>query len=190
MKKILALIFGLSSLLVCASVSAQIPAHVDPGKFPIDVSTRLISYIEVVQVPGVETKEMMARGLKWFNTYYKNPSDVIREVDSLRGKIVGKARFRIYKPSDKKGVEMDGGNVEYTISLNLKDGKYRYIVTDINWKQTSYYPVERWLDTTSQTYVKAYYPSYLEQMDTQIHEVLKNLETFMKTSPVKKNDDW
>jgi hypothetical protein len=189
MKKILSSVFFLSALLIIHA-SAQINEKIDPGKFPIDVSTKKISYVEVVQVPATDAGEMFHRGLKWFNTYYKNPADVIRETDSLRNKIVGKARFKIYKPSDKSDVKMDGGNVEYTITLNLKADKFRYTITDLNWKQASYFPVERWLDTAAQSYVKAYYPSYLEQMDKQVHEIVSNLETFMKTSPAKKNDDW
>jgi hypothetical protein len=189
MKKILASVLFLNALLA-VDVFAQINENIDPGKFPIDVSTKRISFVEVVVVPATDALEMFHRGLKWFNTYYKNPADVIRETDSLRNKIVGKARFKIYKPSDRKDVKMEGGNVEYTITLNLKADKFRYTITDLNWKQSSYFPVERWLDTTAQTYVKAYYPSYLEQMDKQVHEIISNLEAFMKTMPAKKNDDW
>ncbi|HLG33378.1 MAG TPA: DUF4468 domain-containing protein [Bacteroidia bacterium] len=189
MKKFPAPVLFISALLTSAIVSAQINDKIDPGRFPIDVNSKLITYVEVIQVPGVPVKEIFSRGLKWFNTFYKNPTDVIRETDSLRGKIFGKARFKIYNPADKTGLKTEAGNVEYSITLNLKEGKFRYTITEINWKKASFYPVERWLDTTALSYSKAY-SFYLEQMDTQIHETVKNLETFMKTPPAKKNDDW
>jgi hypothetical protein len=190
MKKNLASVFVLGLLLACTHAPAQINENIDPGKYPVDVNTKLICYMEVIQVPGVSAHDLMQRGLKWFSTYYKNPTEVIRQVDSLRGTIAGKARFKIYKPSDKKDVKMDGGNVEYSITLNIKEGKFRYVITEINWKQTSYFPVERWLDTKSQTYLPAYYPYYMEQTDTQINAIIENVETHMKTAPPKKNDDW
>ena len=172
-----------------SSSQAQNKQPFDPSRIPIEESTKLFTYLEVVQVPSVSTIDMFHRGLKWFNTFYKNPTDVIRESDSLRGKISGKARFKIYNPADKTGLKTDAGNVEYTITLNLKDGRFRYIITDINWKKASFYPAERWLDTTAQSYSE-YYPHYLEQMDTKIQEVMENLEAFMKKSPAIKKDDW
>lgn len=189
MKKFLPLVFFLSALLTSAIATAQINENIDPGKYPIDANTRKIAYVEVVQVPGVRPQEMFSRGLKWFNTFYKNPTDVIREADSLTGKIMGKSRFKIYNPADKTGLKTDAGNVEYTITLGVKDGRFRYMITDINWKSASYFAVERWLDTTAQSFSKSY-PHYLEQMDVKIEEVMESIETFMKTSPAIKKDDW
>lgn len=142
-----------------------------------------------MQIPGVSAKELYSRGLNWFNTFFKNPSDVIRETDSVKGKISGKARFKIYNEADKSGLRTDAGNTEYTIKLETKDGKYRYIFTDINWKQASYYPAERWLDTKAQSYKKVF-TYYLEQTDSTILSTSDNLESFMKAPPVKKKDDW
>ena len=113
----------------------------------------------------------------------------MRAVDSLRGTIAGKARFKIYNPADKSGLRTDAGNVEYSVSLGCKDGRFRYTITDINWKQASYYPIERWEDTTAQSYTKRYL-YYLEETDSLIFEIRKNLESFMKTSPAEKKDDW
>ena len=113
----------------------------------------------------------------------------LRATDTIRGTIDGKARFKIYNPPDKTGLRTDAGNVEYSISLGCKDGKFRYQITDINLKQASYYPIERWADTTALTYSKVFL-YYLEQTDSLIHEVTKNLEAFMKKSPAENKDDW
>jgi len=190
MKKIIARVFILFLLLHLSGIAAaQQKQPFDPSRIPVEVSTKLFTYLEVIQVPGMTAKEMFARGLKWFNTYYKNPTDVIRETDSIRGTIKGKARFKIYNPADKDGLRVDAGNVEYTISLGCKDGKFRYTITEINWKQISYYPAEKWMDTTAQNYAPVY-RYYLEETDSLILEIRKNLEAFMKTSPAEKKDDW
>ena len=161
----------------------------DPQRLPTEVNTHLITYIDVIKIPSVPSKEMFKRGLNWFGSYYKNPANVMRDTDSIRGTISGKARFKIYNPADKKGLKTDAGNVEYSISLGCKEGKYRYTITEINWKQVSYYPIEKWMDTTAQNHSKVYL-YYLEETDSLIKEITKNLEVFMKTSPAEKKDDW
>ena len=182
-------IFLMMLVLNTAITSAQDKAPFNPSRLPTDANTNLFTYVEVIQMAGVNAKELYARGLKWFNTFYKNPTDVIRSADSTKGEITGKARFKIYKQSDKSNLRTDAGSAEYTITLSCKDGKYRYKITDINWKQASYFPAERWLDTKAQTYSPSYF-YYLEQMDSIIVEVIDNLETAMKTSTAKKKDDW
>jgi len=176
-------------LLNACIVSAQTKEPFDPERMAIEANTKLFIYLEVVLVPQVSAPKMFTRGINWFNKFYKNPTDVIREIDTLRGTIDGKSRFKIYNPPDKKGLRTDAGNVEYSIQLGCKDGKFRYKITDINWKQTSYYPIERWMDTKSQTYNSAYL-YYLEETDSLIHEITRNLESFMKTPPLEKKDDW
>jgi hypothetical protein len=189
MKKIFASILFFSALLVPAITVAQDKEKFDPARLPMEVNTKLVTYIEVIQVPGVSAKEMYNRGLKWFNTFYKNPTDVIRETDSIKGSIKGKARFKIYNPAEKDGFKKDAGNVEYSITVGCKEGKFRFTITELNWKQVSYYPVEKWMDTTARTYTPLYL-HYLEEMDARVKEIIKNLETFMKTSPPIKKDDW
>src|SRR6185436_20173029 len=112
MKKFVVWIFFLSAVLSSALVSAQQKAPFDPLKMPADPNTNLFTYVEVIQLSGIKAKELFERGLKWFNTFYKNPTDVIRSADSTKGEIFGKARFKIYKPADKTGLRTDGGNVE------------------------------------------------------------------------------
>ncbi|MBK5286662.1 MAG: DUF4468 domain-containing protein [Bacteroidia bacterium] len=188
-KKLFGQILILSFLLTAYIASAQTKEVFNLERLPVDVNTKLFTYLEVVLVPQVSATQMFTRGINWFHKFYKNPTDVIRETDSLRGTIDGKSRFKIYNPPDKKGLRTDAGNVEYSIQLGCKDGKFRYKITDINWKQTSYYPIERWMDTKSQAFTPTYL-YYLEETDSLIHEITLNLESFMKTSPLEKKDDW
>ena len=53
---------------------------------------------------------------------------------------------------DKKGVESFDGMVAYTLTLNFKDGKFKYEISRIHWKQASYYDVSKWMDTKDQYY--------------------------------------
>ena len=75
---------------------------------------------------------------------------------SIKLKITGKPRFKIYNAPDKTGLKTDAGLVQYTITLAVKEGRFRYELTEFNWKQLSYYPCERWMDTKSQTHLPVY----------------------------------
>ena len=70
----------------------------------------------------------------------------------------------------------------------MRKARFRYFITDMNWKQASYYPVERWQDTTAQSYRKVY-DYYLEQADSTVHTIIDNLKSFMTKSPAEKKDD-
>ena len=183
------IIFSMLLVIYSFIAAAQKKEPFDPHNLPILVDTRVITYVEIIPVPGANGMEVLTRGLNWFHTFYKNPTDVIRSVDSVSGKIEGKARFKIYNPPDKKGVKTDAGNVEYSIKLNCKEAKFRYFITDMNWKHTSYYPVERWQDTTAQTYQKVY-DFYLQQADSTVHTVIENLKSYMTKPTGNKKDDW
>jgi hypothetical protein len=158
-------------------------------KMPVNEETKLITYEKVQEVAGVNQAELYQRGLQWCMTYFKNPTDVIRSRDSIGGTIVCKARFKISNPPDKKGLETDAGLVQYTLNLMFKDGRYRYVLTEINWKQQSYYGIEKWMDTSNQ-YYKTEFEYYLQQSDDKVKELLKDLDKGMKMAPKAKASDW
>ena len=156
---------------------------------PLDPKTNLINFTQVKEVGNTTSMELYQRALSWASTFYKNPTDVIRERDSISGSILCKARFKISNPADKKTPVTDAGNVMYTLKLQFKDGRYRYELTEINWKQQSYFAAERWMDKTSSSY-QPNYDSYLQQTQTEANRVLSSLEKAMSTAPSAKTDDW
>jgi hypothetical protein len=161
-----------------------------PPRLPIDEQTKLVTYKAIVDVPAAGFKELQKRAFIWANQYYKNPSDVIRERDTVAGKMVCKARLKIMTEPDKKGVTTEAGLIEYTLKLEFKENKYRYTVSDINWKQKSYFPIERWMDTTAPGY-KSGYEYYLQQTDEMMKSLVKDLDKGMKLpSPKAKKDEW
>jgi hypothetical protein len=157
---------------------------------PIDNETKLISFTAVKEIKGVSKDELYKRSLKWFNTYYKNPKDVIREQDSVEGKIVGKARFMIYSDL-KSSPKIEGGLVMYTITVSAREGRYKYEITAFNWKQNSYYAAEKWMDTKSPSYLKVY-DSYLSQTNDYVNDtVTKLIASMMQSTQVKSTkDNW
>ncbi len=188
MKKINLLL--LCSLLILTSAFAQ--NNKEPiaiPNLPLDSITSLYTYTDVVELPGVLKDELYNRAFSWANGYYKNPADVIREKNPGEGLLLIKARFRISNEPDKKGVITQAGDVMYTLTLNFKDGKYRYEITRINWQQVSYYPIERWSDTASASFKPAY-AYYLQETDKSLKAVISDFSKKI-AEPVKvKSSDW
>ena len=178
-----------SFILICLTVSFCNAQTKATAKLPIDETSKLVTYAGVVEIAGIKADSLYNRALIWANTYFKNPADVIREKDQEAGKIVCKARYKIMNPPDKTGFQSEGGVVMYTMNLMFKDGRYRYEITEINWKQASYYPVEKWMDTEN-AYYKPEFASYLQQVDEKSKELVKDLDKGMKTTAPKKKDDW
>ncbi len=157
---------------------------------PVNEETKLFSYSKVVEVQGMDKGSLYDKAFAWLSAYYKNPADVLREKDRDAGNMIIKARFKISNPVDKKsGVAKDAGDVQYTLKLEFKDGRFRYNLTEINWKQLSYFPAEKWLDTKNQ-YYSPNWNYYLKQTDDSCNKIVANLEQAMTAVIKEKKDEW
>ncbi len=165
------------------------PVALPSPQLPIDTITKKITYEEVVEVNGLSAEQLYKRALQWFHTHYKNPTEVIRENDSVKYIIVAKPRFRIYNPPDKEGTKTDAGVVQYSLTVAARDGRFRYEVTDFNWKQISLYPIERWYNTSLPSYTNVY-NEYLRQTDTSVQSVFADLKNAMVNAKASKKEDW
>lgn len=151
---------------------------------PVNSETNLITYEKTINIIGSQ-KEIYTKLLRWYTSYFKNPTEVIREKNEQEGRIIGKYRFKYNFPPDKKGIEAYAGILQYTITVETKEGSYSYIISDFNNKDISYTPVEYWLDKNSQKYTTSC-DYFLIQLDSNIQEVIADLEHFMKTGNHKK----
>jgi hypothetical protein len=181
-------------IAVAALWAAQIQAQAPVApKMPVDEVSNLITYTDVVEEPGMNKDTLYNRSMRWFKSYFKNPVEAIKKADAEARIIEGGYRFTIQRPepnSKKQPAPMvDAGLVNYKIKIMCKDGKFKYEITNISWKQTSYYPIERWMDTKATNY-DPNFALYLKQTDDFMKETIKSLERFIETDPVKKKDDW
>jgi hypothetical protein len=154
---------------------------------PVNPDTKLITYQEVVKVDGT-IKDLFSRAIDWININYKNPADVTKVRDPESGLIEILHRIELER-TDKQDTKIDAGIIIYTLKLELKDGRYRYTITDLNLKQSSKFPIERWLDKKD----KAYNPNwnlYLTQMDKEIKTLIESLKKGMLPVIKKKEEIW
>ncbi len=96
--------------------------------FPINQSTGKITYLEVVDASGLATKDLYEVVKKWGATQKYTITE-----DKANESIVFKASTPLDYPS-VTGSGIDKGRVEFSCSIFIKDGKYRYIFTDLEHK--------------------------------------------------------
>lgn len=182
------LIFSFTILLISISnIFGQKEEFKEPT-LPMDSSTKQITYVKVINV-NASKDSLYKKGKAWFYAYYKNPTGVIKKEDAQNGQIMGKHQIKVLNPADKKGVQTMRGIVQYTVTTQFKDNKVRMVINEINLKETSYTPVEKWLDKTTAAFTtKNYY--YLEQIDNEMKATIKNFEDFMTKPQIGKKEDW
>ena len=85
-----------------------------------------VTYTGVVQVDSVNKNTLYTRAKKWFVDTYKSAKDVIQLDDKENGEIIGKGSFKInYYTRDP--------SISHTISIFVKDGRYKYVITSFSY---------------------------------------------------------
>ncbi len=158
------------------------------SSIPLDAETKQAFIKDVVDVAGSTKAELYDRTLAWITKFYPNPTGMVQSKNQETGEIIGKAQFKITS-TDKKGVVLNDGFVAYTISLNFKDGKFKYEISRIHWVQASYYDISKWMNTKD-PYYKESYQGYIQQSLAYFENLKIELTKAVKSPPVKKKDDW
>lgn len=96
---------------------------------PLDEKTGKITFTEVVTVDdSTATKDQLySRAREWFARTFKSSQNVLQMDDKELGKLIGKGNFSIIP-----GLYLTDSRVDFTLSIYLKDGRYKYELTDFN----------------------------------------------------------
>ncbi|MCH8332136.1 MAG: DUF4468 domain-containing protein [Bacteroidetes bacterium] len=182
MKKIAILIsVGMMSVL---TLSAQV--EVAPPLVPIDESTGLITYKQVAEIPGVSKDILFDRAVEWGNGFFKNPSSVMSVKEKENGKISGKHGINVYKIVE--GTKHRKGVVKYKLTIGIKEGKSRIMMTDIYFHQSPKIPLEKWLDPSDPNIADNY--SFVGQVDEHMRKMMADFTKKMTTEAKAATDDW
>lgn len=119
--------------LLLAGTAAQAQKTVEaPVTLPTDPDTHLVDYSGVIEVPGITQAQLYSRAYEWVAKNYNSAQDVIQMQDKETGKIIVKGRTNAYF----KGHPF--GWVTHTLSIYVKDGKYKYDITDFRHMSERY----------------------------------------------------
>lgn len=181
--KISILVIVASALLLSGlHVKAQNPLV----KMPVDPETKLITYKDVVTVAGTPA-ELFNRAIEWINKQYKNPADATKVRDQASGIIEIVHRIEITRI--EQGATLMAGRVDYSMKLEMKEGRFRYTITNFNMKDISRQPLERYMDKKDKSYIPAW-DDYLKQVDDFTRNMIESLKHSMQPPAEKKPDTW
>lgn len=189
MKTVLNRIALLTMLAVPLTGMAQKKGDITWPSMPIDKDSEKITYTAVNEVAETSATDLYDRALDWATSYHKNAAEKLRVQDRDGGKMELFVRFPFYA-YDKKGNKTSSrqGLAQYTMTILFKEGRYKYTVTDLNMKATSYQPIEPWLDPEDPNATN--HAFYLTDIDQEIRAMLSNMKEAVATDPNEQKDDW
>jgi len=175
------------ALFITAAVSAQNGSEVNIRSFPIDDETELVTYTEVIQVPGISDDSLYNLAMKWIKDFYKMPSQVIRTQDKEAGRI--EIYHGFYISRTEKNQTMKAGMIHYYLTLQFKDGRFKYTITKVNLEGTTYFGIEKWIN--EEKYMEdENVPGYLTQIDEFMMTLIGSIESEIRPVAPKKEEDW
>jgi hypothetical protein len=101
----------------------------DAAGMPIDPQTHLITYQGVVEVPSVNKADLYTRAYAWIAKTYRSANDVIQMQDKEAGQLVAKGLTQVQTKS--MGMTFDAGVVRHTLTIYVKDGRFKYVLTNL-----------------------------------------------------------
>jgi hypothetical protein len=121
-------------LLTCLIINSIATFAQDENVFP--EKDGKVYYSEIITVDtGISKNDLFVAARKWFANAYKSANDVIQMQDKESGEIVGKGIVTwLYRIPLNPSVTV---NVYHTVSIIVKDGRYKYEITDLNGKYYS-----------------------------------------------------
>ncbi len=179
------IVFVLSMLPVCSF--GQKTVYSTFPDMPIDENTKLVTYKRVVQMQA-SSGVLYDRAYAWANKYYKNPLVVIKKADKQNGILECVSNIPIYTLANDGVTKTNAGYVYYTLTIEARENRYRYTITDIYKKESAQFPIEKWLDTSRPEWSVVRY-DHLHQIDQAVKELMKSIDEGMQPEKVI-IDEW
>jgi hypothetical protein len=174
----------LSSFLMLSSV-------VFAQEFSINEKTGKISYEGIVKIDGASATDLYIKANEWFATTFNSASNVIQMQDKDAGKIIGKAAIEVENRGYPNGV------FDFTIKFTAKEGRYRYVLTDIAHDKRgsalngSGGAIENEKPACgSMTMFKSHWNKLKEKAHNKLTALSKDLTNHMSATNNEAGDDW
>lgn len=162
-----------------------------------------LTYTDVVKVDNVPKDALYSRAISWFATSYNNSKAVLQLENRIEGQIIGKATMP-YNPTVYATSARTIGVINYTIKIFLKDGRYKYEITDFIHVPTGSNDCSGLsfgiitTNTTSPIQQKGQFKNWnnkvwndiQNQIENNITPLIENLELKMNQKTEINNDNW
>ena len=164
--------------------------------FPRDENGNII-YTDVISIDSVNSKDLYNRAHTWFANNFNSAKSVIQLEDKEVGKIIGKGYFVAGIEKSSAGVFKTPimVSVHFTVDIQTKDGRYKYLFTDFTCMRFENTQNETICDLSSSSFTKN--TVWQKALDKDWIEVKKDVNAKMitiieglKKALIIKNDNW
>lgn len=94
---------------------------------PINSETQKVDFTEAIEIDTTNKNELYSRAREWFAHTFISANDVLQMDDKDNGKLIGKA-------TDKMPEMGANAVMHFTVSIYIKDNKYKYSFSDIHYE--------------------------------------------------------
>lgn len=160
-----------------------------PPSLPLD-STHSVMYRQTVNVPNAKAPDLFNRAENWYRIYYPGWRGLIHTFDSSNNRLTAKCQFWTVITL-KDSTQLRTFPVRYLLTVDCKDGKYRYTINGINRAdKATYFPIENLLDPKDKDAERNF--QSLKNMDHQLHLQIDSLKKGMMkpSAAAEKKDNW
>jgi hypothetical protein len=186
MKKIKQLFFFSVFTFLLVSIAQ---GQKETPNLPIDSSTGKITYSEVVTLnDSISKTELFGRAKTCFVHLFKNANSVIQNEDKEAGSIIGKGTLKVYAKA--LGMTSEAGYVNFTLTLAIKEGRYKFTITDFAHEGTGKMPSGGNLENGKpKMWVVKQWNSILSQTDEETKNLISSIKLEM-SKPSPQNEKW
>jgi len=163
-------LFFAIALLSATSVCAQ------TREIPFDENTQKIKFQKAVKTSNTE-EVCWNQCVSWLNSFYTNAASVTSVRDYSSKKIIGTH----YMALDGKDAPM----INYTFTIEIRPGRYRYTITDLTVKGPDKTPIDGWLNGED-----AKQGFYLDQIAKFVDEWAASLDSKMNFVKKQVEEEW
>jgi hypothetical protein len=111
----------LLTMLISGCMTYQPPAKMTTGDL------KPLEFSEVITAEGLTKDQLYSAAQAWFGNTFRSAKTVFDVQDPVAGRIIGKPLFQ-YEPSKFLGSARIRGVVRYSVTIEVKDGRYRYFI--------------------------------------------------------------
>jgi hypothetical protein len=144
----------------------------------------------VVNTEGIKASDLFSRSIKWVQETYKNPDKVLKaKIENEKIRIDGYAVNAWWYKSI--GIKQSY-NMEYSIEVSFKDGKYKFDYTVgqffIDGGQKVLYDYKTFFKKTGE--VRGAYADAVPSLEETMNSLSLNFYEYVTGKSTKKDDNW
>ena len=151
---------------------------------PVDPKTEKITFRKVINTIGSGDEVFNRIYSNFMNSYYKSPSTILQQNDGRTLK--GKHQFQL---DNGDAVKSKWPWITYYFTIEVREGRVRYTLTDFMQKTQSNHPCEEWMNKEDPLY-QPIWDKYLEQMAAFAEDWGKQFEESLEPEKVIEEEEW